>query len=328
MTPPVTDATGLVAVSARLGFDMQIVVMNLDGSVFGAVSTDGNGQGYPAWSPDGRLVAYEATPNGSARQEIYVADADGSGTVQLTAVPGRASFQAQWADGGNQIVFVRSDRAYASTPQELWIMNADGSDQRMLNDGDSRGPVVSPDGTTVAFLFEGETHLMSIAGGDPVRLTDLDAFPVSWSPDGTAIVVEAGRDALAGGPFDQASDLWLVPIDGSSPIRLTDAPGRDHNARWSPDGAWLVFTSTRDGSEDLFVMRSNGSEQTRLTTSDGVDGQGRWLEDGRIVFISERDGEFALFVVNRDGSGLGRAWPADDSATVVWFNGLEVTAAG
>src|SRR5512134_3033066 len=73
---------------------------------------------------------------------------------------------------------------------------------------------------------------------------------------------------------------------------------------WSPDGARIVFESTRDGPDaDIFVMNSDGSNVVQLTRNDSHDGTPGWAPDGRfIVFASERDGNQAVYRMRADGS--------------------------
>jgi Tol biopolymer transport system component len=73
---------------------------------------------------------------------------------------------------------------------------------------------------------------------------------------------------------------------------------------WSPDGRFIVFSSTRDGDPEIYVMTSTGTSPRRLTTSPGRDAHPSWSPDGtKIVFQSPRqDGHTRIFVMDGDGS--------------------------
>lgn len=76
-------------------------------------------------------------------------------------------------------------------------------------------------------------------------------------------------------------DIFSVRLDGTGLVQLTDDPGYDAEATVSPDGARLVFTSTRDGDLDLYTMAADGSDVRRVTTSLGYDGGAFFSPDSR-----------------------------------------------
>ena len=104
-------------------------------------------QEHPAWSPDGKWIAYSGG-HGYKTYEIYVVSADGTEQRQLTHNESH-EFVPAWSPGGTRIAF-SSD---ASGNYDIWVMNADGSNLRQLTDDpalDTR-PAWSPDGSQIAF---------------------------------------------------------------------------------------------------------------------------------------------------------------------------------
>lgn len=107
-----------------------------------------------------------------------------------------------------------------------------------------------------------------------------------WSPDGERLVavrttVDAARD-------DYPTDLWLH--DGARGWRaLTSDPAADGTPRWSPDGRWLAFASTRGGSRQLWLldMRAGGEPRPITTLSEGV-GAFAWAPDSRRLAVVSR----------------------------------------
>ena len=94
--------------------------------------------------------------------------------------------------------------------------------------------------------------------------------------------------------------------DGSDLKRLTNAPGSDGPARWSPDGTKIVFASDRDGNFEIYTMNADGSGQTRLTNDPALDSLPSWSPDGtKIAFTHLPQGGTSphIFVMNADGSG-------------------------
>ena len=91
------------------------------------------------------------------------------------------------------------------------------------------------------------------------------------------------------------SRLWIVATDGSSPPRvLTSTSSKDSSPKWSPDGQWVLFQSTRSGSSQLWVINPFGGEATQLTTLSTEASSAVWSPDGKkIAFVSTVYPEFS-----------------------------------
>ena len=124
--------------------------------------------------------------------------------------------------------------------------------------------------------------------------------------------------------FAYAGDLWSVPRDGGSAVRLTSGPGIETDPVFSPDGAQIAFTGEYDGNVDVFVMPAAGGVPKRLTWHPAPDRVMGWTPDGKhIIFgstrsASSRYGE--MFTVPVEGgveeklpfpSGFGASMSAD-----------------
>ena len=170
---------------------------------------------------------------------------------------------AGWGQADGKIAFI-SDR---EGHEDVWIMNADGSDLVNLTQGrDCASPAWSPDGTKIAYIgdvfddgqYGGEIWLMDADGGNPQQLTDdsVDKISVSWSEDGTSIyyrtyraIEELTTDDLRDGP-----DMFVMVLDGSgsSPVDWREVPYFRYYGR-SPDGT----------KEAVVVLREKGDEDNR-----------------------------------------------------------------
>ena len=143
---------------------------------------------FPDFSPDGSKVVFMSGP---PSPDIYVVNLDGSGLTQLTGDPSFDGFPA-WSPDGRTVVF-ESNR---SGILQLWLMHADGSDQRQLTFDPipkDQVPDWSPDGSTIAYVARtapvgGDIWLINADGSDPRPLSSgADDLGPAWSPDGTQI---------------------------------------------------------------------------------------------------------------------------------------------
>jgi dipeptidyl aminopeptidase/acylaminoacyl peptidase len=105
------------------------------------------------------------------------------------------------------------------------------------------------------------------------------------SPDGAQVAYALTEIDLAGAARN--TDLWLAPVSGGEPRRLTSSPASDSRPRFSPDGRTLAFLSTRDGSSQVWLLDLAGGEARKLTSlAIGVDGF-EWLGASRLALVSE-----------------------------------------
>ena len=96
--------------------------------------------------------------------------------------------------------------------------------------------------------------------------------------------------------FSYANDIWIIPKDGGTAIKLSSPPGVESYPKFSPDGKSIAFTGNYDGNSDVYVIPSNGGVPLRLTQHGFPDRVVDWTNDGkRVLFASIRESGKARF---------------------------------
>jgi dipeptidyl aminopeptidase/acylaminoacyl peptidase len=153
-------------------------------------------------------------------------------------------------------------------------------------------PTWSPDGQTIAYRRSGTLVTRNVFGGDERVVKDWAAYPDSWSKDGKYLIV--------GRPMGPDYQLWAVAMDGSGEeLPLVQGVSLADEARFSPDGKWVVFHAAIAGVPEVFAIRFPPTgERWQISTGGGV--QPRWRGDGRELYYLDSDGQ-VMVVVLPDG---------------------------
>lgn len=286
---PVLPAVAATAESPRVGdaiawshptgltTDSDIFIVRPDGTGKRPLTDNGQNDAFPAWSPDGRLVAFES----SSQIDIDVWITDGRTERNLTNDPGHANRHPSWSPDGSRLVFSRQNPFTLAGP--LFTVGLDGSAPTRLTSasGVNEQPSWSPDGQEIAFVSDrsGNRDLWAIRpdGTGLRQITDTpdvqEANP-DWSPDGSRLAYDACRSTTYPCPGNANYEIVTADPDGSGVRVLTRVAGVDANPSWSPDGSRLVFRSDRSGFTHIWTMAADGSDLAQVTTRDftgGVD---------------------------------------------------------
>jgi hypothetical protein len=172
-------------------------------------------------------------------------------------------------------------------------------------------PAWSPDGGRIAFTAAGEIGLWDSATGvvsEVSATAPVAGAQPAWSPDGTRLAF-ASRGS--------SRDIWVVNLDGSHLVNLTNNAGENSQPTWSPDGTRIAFVSNREGNDEIYVMSIDGSSQINLTHNAASDTHPSWSPDStKIAFQTNRDGNNEIYAMDADGSNQVNLTndPADDSS--------------
>lgn len=262
----------------------------------------------PAFSPDGKRVAFEASYGGPRR--LWIADAAGRNPRQVTTDASEAvsHILPRWSSDGQALVFQNIEK----TKLDIRVVDiATGKISSITDDVVSDAdPIWMPSGRSVVFTSPrgGGWNLWSIPvdshgerTGTPQQLTTgagRDIQPAA-SPDGKQIAYAT---------LNQNADLWMIPVDSGTgkpagePRALIATTREDSRGAWSNDGKRIVFNSDRNGDMNLFVLTVGDKKERQITKGAGGDFQATWSNDmKRVVFFSSRSGNADIWTADLDG---------------------------
>jgi TolB protein len=261
------------------------------------ITRDGFFKQRPAWSPDGKLLAFSRLRG--EKIFVFLSKPDGSDERRLTPRTD-AEYDAVWSPDGKRLAFSLNKASPNQGDLEVYTVDVAGKDLRpvAVTRGElsqEESPAWSPDGKWIAYSStrhgNQELYIATPEGKDEKRLTSdpaTDAHP-SWSPDGKQIAFAT----------DRWGDLEIAALEVESGklSRLTTSRGLDDYPAWSPDGKQIAFTSNRERNLEIYLMDPDGKDPTNASRHSGFDNYATWTPDGRLTWVSSRASGFDVYVM-------------------------------
>lgn len=262
----------------------------------------------PAWSPDGRFIAFSRYENDL--HEIYLVSAIGGTERKLhTGAPAHPALS--WSPDGKFIAFTKRDPN--QNTYSINLLAVESLETRKLTEPGAEqqdwGPAFSSDGKELAFVRTngagnmGDIFLVPAKGGEVRRLTfdntDIGS-PPTWTRDGRSIVFTSPRTSIP--------TLWRIPSSGGTPVQVPQVGVVAVHPSISAKGNRLAYDQIM-GHSSIWAMElanlGSGASNTRVTASGGYNWAPELSPNGqRVAFLSDRLGTMEVWVCKTNGSDL------------------------
>ena len=251
----------------------------------------------PAYSPDGKRVAVDASWAGPRR--IWVLDREGHNPQQITTDTSEelSHIAPAWSPDGKKIAFQSLER----TKFNIRVVNLDSKQMDWITN-DFRinlRPSWSRSGKFIYFSSDrsGGINIWRVpVNGDGTVSGPLQQVTTGAGQD-VEVALSANVKRLAYATLRQNADIWMLPVfpqtglPNGSPEAVISTTREDSRGTWSPDSKMVAFNSDRTGDMNIWLYSLADSSSRQLTTGHGGDFQPNWSPDAkRIAFFSSRSG--------------------------------------
>ncbi len=259
-----TGTPGIAATRILYVQNERIWEMDSDGAAARPLTPDGQTSLSPAWSPDGRRMAFTKLVQG--RGGIFIQTIATGEVSQLPGTNVGLNITPMFSPDGQRVVYARSDEKGT----DIFVATLGGQTPQRLTVGrfsDNLSPTYSPDGRRIAFISTRagppQLYVMGADGTEQELFAPFDfgvtgpSYAPEWSPDGSAVVFHR---EVSGTP-----QVFVLTVAGRK-LRQITSMGRNEDATWAPDGRHLCFVSDRTGARQLWVIDTETGRNRQLST--------------------------------------------------------------
>lgn len=195
---------------------------------------------HPQWDVDGEGLFFDSNRSNKIGN-IWYKRRDARGYTQLTFHEKSAWYPTVSKDG-NKVAYQVYDQQVTGG-WSIWTVDRDGRSATELGPGEF--PQFSPDGSRLAFSLRDangryQIWVMDVNGGNRIQITnEFNNKIPTWHPGGKKLVFVSDRG--------QNDDIWMVEVEGARMFQLTNYMGEDTTPEITPDGRYLLFSTTRGG---------------------------------------------------------------------------------
>jgi serine/threonine protein kinase len=266
----VVGTFGLAAPNTRVGLDNGLWIVNVEtGAKRELIKEDAT---FPAWSPNGKRIAYWFYAKGLGRRDIATIPADGGEPIVITTDFGTSNWNPVWSPDGKFLYFVSDKGGNVN----FWRVSINETTGEVLS---APEPTVAPskysrhlnfsrDGKRMIYVqTDNQSNIQGVefdskaekTVGEPFWITrgDREIIRAELSPDGKQFVMRQTRRTQ--------DDIVVVSRDGSNWRDVTNDAPFDRYPRWSPDGKQVAFASDRNVGMEVWVCDADGSNARQVS---------------------------------------------------------------
>ena len=290
-------AAGLVLGAGLAALLIQPAPADFSAYKFTPISRDEATERFPRWSPDGKSIAYTADIHGM--DQVFTKAVGSRDTTQLTHAKDSCTYPF-WSPDGSTV--------YYESHGDLWAVGASGGTPELVRE-QAGAVALHPDGRTLVFSRDGKMWAGELKGGSPkeLRMPQIpDAVPVSFSPDGSRLLVE-GRNAS-----------WILPWPAGAPRRLDKVSSALQSTAWLPDSRHLIWAAGISGVPGLALVDVTDGSSRMIYRSQDPMANPSVSPDGKKIAYCDVVTEWNVLEISLAGGrvrtvvgGGGASWQPD-----------------